>query len=413
MAFDFVTLPNGLRIIGERMPSYRTVSLGLWVGAGSKYETARENGICHYLEHMAFKGTNRRSTRMIADAMDEMGGYFNAYTTHSCTCFFTKVIPEDLAQAIDLIADITMDPLLDPVEMEKEKGVVLEEIGMSLDTPEDLVHEMLVRAHFGVQGISNPILGTEESVRSFTREGLIEFRERMYRPENCVFSIAGCYDWNETLKLIEEGFGGWEKGAFAKPVYELLPAEKRFVARSKDIEQTHICLGFDALKQDDDNLAAYTILSSILGGANSSRLFQAIREESGLAYSVYSAQYVHNECGMLEIYAATGHENAKKVYDMILFEIDRLLRDGIEQAEFDKIKKEICSSLIMGDESTSAHMRALGRRMLEKGNTRTLEETLALYDAADLAITQEMAERILKQPHSRAILGRDEALSQF
>ena len=410
MVFDQITLPNGLRIVGERIPHFRSVSVGLWVGAGSQYETIPEAGVSHYIEHMVFKGTTSRSARDIAEQMDEVGGQLNAFTSKECTCFYAKVVDEHVRLALDIISDLAARPVFDPVEMEKEKGVVLEEIDMAEDTPEDLVHEMLMLAHFGDQPVSRPILGTADSVKALTREQVLDYWRRMYRPENAVLAVAGSYDWNAIVGLAQEFLGSWEKGRFLRPEFHTNLVEPAFLRREKDIEQANICLGFPGLATGDEMGYECSLFSSVYGGAMSSRLFQKIREEKGLAYSVYSYPNAYTDCGMLSVYAATNPENAQDVCDMIREETARLVRDGLTREEFTKAREQLKSVFILGQESTSARMHAMGRRMLLLGGTRSEDEVIARVNAMDYDCTNQLMRRLLGAKPSCAVvsLGADQ-----
>lgn len=406
MVFDQITLPNGLRIVGERIPHFRSVSVGLWVGAGSQYETIPEAGVSHYIEHMVFKGTTSRSARDIAEQMDEVGGQLNAFTSKECTCFYAKVVDEHVRLALDIISDLAARPVFDPVEMEKEKGVVLEEIDMAEDTPEDLVHEMLMLAHFGDQPVSRPILGTADSVKALTREQVLDYWRRMYRPENAVLAVAGSYDWNAIVGLAQEFLGSWEKGSFLRPEFHTNLVEPTFLRREKDIEQANICLGFPGLATGDEMGYECSLFSSVYGGAMSSRLFQKIREEKGLAYSVYSYPNAYTDCGMLSVYAATNPENAQDVCDMIREETARLVRDGLTREEFTKAREQLKSGFILGQESTSARMHAMGRRMLLLGGTRSEDEVIARVNAMDYDRTNQLMRRLLGAKPSCAVVSR-------
>ena len=406
MVFDQITLPNGLRIVGERIPHFRSVSVGLWVGAGSQYETIPEAGVSHYIEHMVFKGTTSRSARDIAEQMDEVGGQLNAFTSKECTCFYAKVVDEHVRLALDIISDLAVRPVFDPVEMEKEKGVVLEEIDMAEDTPEDLVHEMLMLAHFGDQPVSRPILGTADSVKALTREQVLDYWRRMYRPENAVLAVAGSYDWNAIVGLAQEFLGSWEKGRFLRQEFHTNLVEPAFLRREKDIEQANICLGFPGLATGDEMGYECSLFSSVYGGAMSSRLFQKIREEKGLAYSVYSYPNAYTDCGMLSVYAATNPENAQDVCDMIREETARLVRDGLTREEFTKAREQLKSGFILGQESTSARMHAMGRRMLLLGGTRSEDEVIARVNAMDYDCTNQLMRRLLGAKPSCAVVSR-------
>ena len=234
MTFDQMTLPNGLRIIGERIPHFRSVSVGLWLGSGSQFETVDEAGVSHFLEHMVFKGTEKRTARQIAEEMDAVGGQLNAFTAKECTCFYAKVVDEHLPLAMDVICDLAIHPAFDPAEMAKEKGVVIEEIAMAEDTPEDLVHELIMLAHYGDQQISRPILGTEESVYGCARECLHGYWQRMYRPQNAVLSIAGNYEWDAVLDMANKLLGDWKAEGLDKLPCVTNEVAPRILTREKD-----------------------------------------------------------------------------------------------------------------------------------------------------------------------------------
>ncbi len=406
MIFDQITLPNGLRIIGERIPHFRSVSVGLWLGSGSQYESVPEAGVSHFLEHMVFKGTEKRTARQIAEEMDAVGGQLNAFTAKECTCFYAKVVDEHLPLAMDVISDLVTHPTFDPGEMAKEKGVVLEEIAMAEDTPEDLVHELIMLAHYGDQAVSRPILGTEDSVSGCAREKLHGYWQRMYRPQNAVLAIAGNYDWQAVLDMANDLLGGWRAEGF-----ERLPCVTCEVApvvqfKEKDIEQVHICLGYPALPMGDVRNYDISIFNSVFGGAMSSRLFQKIREELGMAYTVYSYPNTYMDTGMLSVYAATNPETAVQVYDMILQEARAIAEGGMTRQEFDMAREQLKSGYILGLESTSARMQSNGRRLLLMDKTRTESETLDAINAVDFDAANALMKETLTAPHSIALVGK-------
>lgn len=406
MDFDQATLPNGLRIIGEHMPDYRSVSVGLWIGAGSQYETYAQAGMSHFIEHMVFKGTTTRSARDIAEQMDEVGGQLNAFTSKECTCFYAKVVDDQLRLAIDILSDLIVRPVFDPENMEKEKGVVLEEIDMAEDTPEDLVHDILMLAQFGDQPVARPILGTAARVRSFTREELLAYWTTMYRPENAVLAIAGSYDWDTVVKLAGEFLADWPRGTFTRPDFATHVVAPTYLRKEKDIEQANMCLGFPGLPTGDERGYEFSLFSSVFGGAMSSRLFQRIREESGMAYSVYSYPNSYTDCGMLSVYAATNPENVKAVFEMILDETKHMVEDGLKPEEFKKARQQLRAGLILGQESTAARMHSAGRRLLLLNRTRTEAEALARVNEIDFSATNALMRKVLCEKPSLALVSR-------
>ena len=406
MPFDMMTMPNGLRVIGERIPHFRSASEGLWVGTGSQHETPAEAGLSHFLEHMVFKGTEKRTARQIAEEMDAVGGQLNAFTSKECTCFYAKTVDEHLPLAMDVVCDLATHPSFDAKEMEKEKGVVLEEISMSEDTPEDLVHELLMLAYYGDQPIARPILGSEERISGYARQDLVNYWSARYRPQNCVFSIAGNYDWAQVQELLEKHLGAWTQAGLREVDCITNPMPPTVITKEKEIEQVHICLGFPGLSIGDERSYELSLFNSVYGGAMSSRLFQKIREESGMAYTVYSYPNAYTDCGMLSVYAATNPDTALQVYDQILEETRKIAEGGLTRAEFNMAREQLKASFIMGSESTSSRMQSNGRRMLLLNETRTESEVIDRVNAIDFDATNELMRRILTAPHALALVGK-------
>lgn len=407
MNFDQITLKNGLRIIGERIPHFRSVSVGFWVGSGSQYETPDEAGLSHFLEHMVFKGTEKRTTRQIAEEMDKVGGQLNAFTSKECTCFYAKVVDEHLPLAMDVLSDLVTAPIFDPAELEKEKGVVIEEINMSADDPEDSVHELLMLANYGDQPVARPILGTEEKIAAYSSEDLRAYWKKMYRPQNTVLALAGNYDWNAVVTLAEKLLDKWSPDAFESRACTTNPVPVTLLTKEKDIEQIHICLGFPALPIGDERSYELSLFNSVFGGAMSSRLFQKIREERGAAYTVYSYPNAYTDSGMLSVYAGTNPDAAEEVYGLLLGEAKKLASEGMTRDEFMMAREQLKAGYILGLESTSARMQSLGRRLLLLGNTRTETEVIDRVNAIDFDSTNALMHEILSAPHSAALVGKN------
>lgn len=405
--FDQITLSNGLRIIGEKIDHFRSVSVGLWLNAGSQFEIPPEAGISHFLEHMAFKGTTKRTARQIAEEMDAVGGQLNAFTSKECTCFYAKVVDEHLPLAMDVLADLVTAPKFDPEELEKEKGVVLEEIAMAEDAPEDVVHELIMLAHFGDQPVARPILGTEERVSAFTPEGMRTYWGEMYTPDSAVLALAGNYDWAMVTELAETLLGKWSNKRRALSDSQTNATRPSHLFREKDIEQANICLGFPGIKIGAKDGFAFSIVNSVLGGSMSSRLFQKIREEKGMAYSIYSYPNAYTDCGMLSIYAATRPESLKAVVDMTLAEIHNLAEKGVTRTEFDMAREQLKASHILGLESTSSRMSSAGRRLLLLNRTRTESEVIDKINALTFEEVNALAHKVLLAPPSIALVGKN------
>ena len=388
------TLPNGIRLAAQQMSSFRSVSMGIWAGAGSVYETEKEAGISHFIEHMVFKGTERRTAADIASEMDGIGGSLNAYTAKECTCFYAKVLGENMDLAADILSDMVCFPKLDEEDIGREKGVVCEEILMLEDDPEDLAHESLCRTIYGDTPLSSPILGTQETVQSFTREDILSYMDKRYIPSNMVISCAGNFDIEELRRVLTDKF--CRRGAGDKPPMpkSALIADRSFCPVEKDIEQMHICLGFPGFGSDEKGRFPLLVLNNALGGSMSSRLFQKIREEHGMAYSVYSYPTSYAETGYFTLYAGTGEKQAAKVTELMLEEIRNIRRNGITEAEFARSKQQLKGSYILGLESTSARSSSIGKGELMRGRVDTDEELIGLIEAVTMEDVAEAIQRV-------------------
>ena len=396
------TRKNGLRIVGERMENYRSVSVGCWVGAGSVYESVldggagSESGISHFIEHMLFKGTYKRSAERIAEEIDALGGNLNAFTSKECTCFYVKVINENLAAAVELMADLVCSSRLDADDIEREKGVVIEEIAMNEDSPEDLAHESLCTLFYGSEPHAWPVLGTEESVGALDREMLRAYMARRYRPENIVISAAGNFDPEAFREAVEKAFdfGNILSAKPFAPASEQpkeADAGKSSLFINKDIEQMHIALAFPGFATESEEQYPLYMLNSAVGGSMSSRLFQSIREKHGLAYSVYSAPTYFTGSGYFTLYAGSGEKQAAQVLELMLREYRRVRDNGITEDEIKRSKRQMRTGFLLGRESTSAHSSALGRSELFGTRYLSDDEVLKKIDA----VTVESVNAIL------------------
>ena len=392
---DFWKLPNGLTAVGEQMPAIRTVSVGVWNHVGAMMETPEENGMSHLIEHMVFKGTRTRSTRQLAEEMDRVGGNVNAFTARDTTCYHATVIDEDLPQALELLSDLTLNPVFDPEELEKERGVVLDEIAMAEDDPEDVVSELLNSAQFGGTPVGMPVLGPAAQVAAYSREALMGYRLRHYAPERCVVSLAGHYDPAQVEELLHRVFGSWRSEALPHTPAAFRTAQGVALAREKDTEQLHLSLGYPGLPYGDDRSIALSLMNTVLGGAMSSRLFQRIREELGMAYSVYSYAGGGEGFGSFSLYAGVAPKNGRRVLDEMLQQV-RLIRDeGVTEEEFSQARHQLRISFLMGLESSSARMMSLGRSQLLLGWCRTPDEVLRRVDAVTMADVAAISREVL------------------
>lgn len=404
---DQWTLKNGLRVVGERLPYLRSVSIGVWLHVGSMMEKPEENGLSHFLEHMVFKGTERRTTRQIAEEMDAVGGQLNAFTGKDCTCFYAKVIDEDIEKAVDLLADLTVHATLDEGELQKERGVILEEIAMDEDSPEDLVTDLLSATQFGAQSLGMPILGPASQVRAYTRDDLAAYRARHYGPQNTVVALCGNYDPQKVLALCEKYLGDWQSDA-AQPEKEAQTVlQGRAALREKDTEQTHLCLGFPGTGYGSDALYPQAVLNNVLGGSMSSRLFQRVREELGMAYTIYSYPNSYEGCGTFGIYAGVNPKNGERVLEEIRKELKRLLDGGMTEKEFHDAKTQLRGGYLLGLESPGGRMQAMGRGLLLLNRLITPEETVRSIDAVTEEDVMSLARRVLSTEPCLAVVGKD------
>ena len=399
-------LPNGLRVVGERLPYLRSVSIGAWMHVGSMMEEQAESGLSHFLEHMVFKGTEKRTARQIAEEMDAVGGQLNAFTGRDCTCFYAKVIDENLELAVDILADLVINATMDETELEKERGVILEEISMDEDSPEDLVHDMLQAAQFGEQSPGQPILGPADQIAAYTRDDLLNFRKKHYAPKETVVALAGNYDPDKVLAWVTEYFGGWENeiAPVETPDWQVLTGVNAI--REKDTEQMHICMGFPGMAYGTEGVYPLAVANNILGGAMSSRLFQRIREDLGLAYSVYSYPNTYKGVGTFGLYAGVSPKNAELVLQEIRAELDKFVTEGITEKEFRDSVTQLRSGYLMGLESPGARMQGLGRSTLLRGKPLSHEATLAAIEAVTMEKVMEVARDVLTQDPCIAIVGK-------
>ena len=401
------TLPNGIRLVYERMDSVRSLAMGVWVDTGSVRESPETAGASHLIEHMVFKGTEQRSAEQIAIEMDAVGGNLNAFTSKECTCFYAKVLDEHLDLVSDVLSDITFHSVFDPEELKKEQGVVLEEILMNEDSPEDLSGEESNMLFFGDEALASPILGTKESVRAFTRESLLAYKNEFYVPNNIVVSCAGNFEEQALIDSVTRWFDAPASARATVPVVQRYPGGKREKFIEKDVEQVHICLTLPGFARDSEGQYPIAVLSNILGGSMSSRLFQSIREKLGLAYSVYSYPTSYTGTGTLTLYAGTGEKQAKEVLSRMVEEMERVRKEGVTKEELMRCRDQLKGSYLLGMESSGARMNALGKTLLLQKREYSEQETLRRIEC----VTMEDIERILPicldlSQASTALVGR-------
>jgi predicted Zn-dependent peptidase len=391
----FETLPSGLRLLTERMPHVRSVTVGVWLKRGSRHESDEESGVAHFVEHMLFKGTTSRSAQQIAQTIDSIGGQLDAFTAKEFASYYVKVLDEHLPLAIDLLSDMVMRPALTPPDVAREQSVILEEIKMVEDAPDDLVHEVFAQHFWSRHPLGRPILGTPETVSSFSSEGLRGYFDRTYVAPNLIVAAAGHFDRDRLKGLIEDAFGALP--AAAPPAPTAPPSVTPGLSvRRKDIEQSHVCLGTPAYPQAHADRHAMYLLNTVLGGSMSSRLFQHIREDRGLAYAVYSNLTTYSDAGMITVYAGCAADRVQEVVVLTLAELRALRETPVPEDELRRAKDHVKGSLTLGLESTSSRMSHLARQELYFGRYYTLDELLASIDAVTAADVQRVAGELFR-----------------
>ena len=388
---DMITLDNGVRILTQPVPAVRTAAIGVFVGTGSRHETAAQSGAAHFLEHMAFKSTQHRTTDQLARQIDAVGGQVNAYTTKESTCFYARCLDTHLEQVIDLLCDMLFHSAFLQEEVDTERGVILEEIGMYKDAPEDLVAERLSAVVYKGSALARPILGTKKTLETMTGDWLREYRRTHYRPDRIVVSLAGSF----TPAAVDELKARFSALSGAKsPAIKPVEYKSALTLRRKAIEQNHLILAFPALSYLDEGRYAMHLLSSILGGGVSSRLFQEVREKRGLCYTVYSYIADHEDTGLLGLYTALSPDTEGEALDTLCRVAADLAERGPEQEELDRAREQAKSNLLMGLESTQARMSHMGTAMLLRGKVSSTDEVIAAYDAVTTQKVQALAQQV-------------------
>lgn len=374
--YQRTTLSNGLRIICESIPHVHSVALGVWVGSGSRYEDPYYNGISHFIEHMFFKGTSRRTAKQIAETIDAVGGQLNAFTTKEYTCFYAKVLDQHYKLGIDLLSDMVTQSLFAPEEMEKEKLVVLEEIKSYEDSPDDMIHDILIHSALKGHPLGWSILGSPETIQRIDRKAVMDYLGQHYTPDNIVFAVAGNVQFDQIVAEIEGHFSklSGSKKESSSVVPEMEPA---VVIKQKDIEQVHLCLGTQGIGRQDPDKYVVFVLDSILGGSVSSRLFQQLREERGLVYVAGSNHASYLDTGIFSVYAGTSLRNFEEVITLIKKELNKFTVELVEEAELTRAKDQLRGNLLLSLESTCNRMSRIAKTELFGDQLLTPEESVA------------------------------------
>ena len=391
--FTKAYLENGIPVVMESFRNVRSVAIGVWVKVGSRYETRNENGISHFLEHMFFKGTKKYTAKDIAVEIDTMGGDLNAFTSRENTAFYVKMLDEYLERGIDLLSEIFVHSTFPEDELEKEKKIIKEEIKMVEDTPDDYVHDLFTQTIWGREGLGQPVLGTRDTIASFTRNDIMSHIRRYYGTRDIVIACAGNFDQDQVMKRLNARFGSLRQGAATKtgdiPVFRF---SRKVVV--KDLSEAHVCIGVPGLSQVDENRYALFILNTILGGSVSSRLFQEVRENRGLAYSVYSFTAMYYDTGLWGVYAGVSRKRVREVCELIVKEMLEL-GSTLTDDELDKAKRHLKGNMILALESTSSRMNNIARQEMYYGRYISPDEIIKSVDKVKLAEVQALSERLI------------------
>ena len=387
-------LSNGLRVVLEEIPYVRSISLGIWVKNGSVNESPQLNGISHYIEHMMFKGTSKRTARDIAEEMDAVGGQVNAYTTKEYTCYHTRTLDKHFDIALDVLSDMFLNSKFSDSDIKRELNVIIEEINMYEDSPEELVHELLQAEIWKKNSLGMPILGTEKTISAFNHQTLRDYFDHNYCVDNTVISVTGNFVEEEMLQLLEKAFGTWKSKRVNLKQNPPIEYCQNIFVKKKETEQLHLLLAFPSVKRDDPRKYVYTVFNTIFGGGMSSVLFQKIREEHGLTYSIYSYAAAYSETGLFAIYAGMNPSQTELVLKLIFEEIKTLKEKGISENVLKKTKEQIISNFIISSESTVNRMTSNGGAVLLRGEIRTQEEIIQSIEAVTMADMEKVLDQV-------------------
>ncbi len=399
---EVATLSNGVRVVTDPMPGLASTTLGVWYGAGARHETEAENGVAHFLEHMAFKGTDTRNARQIAEEIEDVGGYLNAYTSRETTAYYARVLAEDAPMALEILADILRRPKMSDEDLEVERGVILQEIGQAADTPDDVVFDWAQARAFPDQPIGRPILGPAENVSRFDQSVLRRFMASRYAPERMVVAAAGAIRHEDLVRMAERLFGDLEP--LAEPASDAARYEGGETRIEKDLEQAHVILGFPAPGYRDADFFAAQVYATLLGGGMSSRLFQEIREQRGLCYSIFAQPSHYADGGLLTIYAGTGGDQLGELLDVTARELASI-GDSATEAEAARARAQIRAGLLMSLESPSARCERVARALLAHGRVTPVAELVAKIDGVDRAAIRRVAEATLASTPTLTLYG--------
>lgn len=404
------TLPNGLRVVSEAMPDVRSVSVGIWIDAGSRDERPQVAGASHFLEHLLFKGTARRSAQEIAESLDAVGGDMNAFTSKEYTCFYARCLDRDLPLAVDVLGDMITSSKIRSADVDAERDVVLEEIRMHLDTPDDLVHSLWSEAFFREHPLGREVLGSVDSISAMTRAQVHRYYKRAYVPANLVVAAAGNLDHDRLVELVAGVFSSVEEpGSTLRKSVPALRPEPAAAFTKKPTEQVHLVIGGPGLARGDDRRWAAAVLNQALGGGMASRLFQEVREKRGLVYTVYSYQEVHGDVGAFSVYAGSAPHRAREVLEVVTAELAKARSDGLSDTELSRAKGNLTGSMVLALEDTGSRMTRLGKGLITGTPLLTLDEVVAAVEAVTLEDVHAVADVVLGGPQTLAAVGSVDA----
>lgn len=399
------TLSNGIRVVSETLPKTRSLSIGVWVKVGSRHESREIGGMSHFIEHMFFKGTQKRSARDIATEVDSLGGEMNAFTSQESTTYYIKVLDEHLPEAIDILADILLGSRFDPADMEKERKVILEEIKGVEDTPDDYIHEMFTGTVWPENSLGRPILGTKDTIKSLKHADIVKYIDDHYSPREIVISVAGNFEHARLIELLNTAFGKLSRTGIAKQ--DISPAFRRAVTvKKKQLEQVQVCLGCKGLPYVHEDRFVIMALNTILGNSMSSRLFQEVREQNALAYSIYSYVTAYRDAGLLTVYAGTDPANTVQAIQLIVKELRKIRNEGITPAEETRVKDQIKGSMVLSLETSNSHMGRIARQEIYFGKYLSVDDIIKSVDMVTAEQVQHLARQLFTSDSlSLSILG--------
>jgi predicted Zn-dependent peptidase len=399
------TLSNGIRVVSETLPKSRSVSIGVWVKVGSRHEPQELGGISHFIEHMFFKGTEKRTAKDIAIEMDALGGEMNAFTSQETTTYYTKVLDEHLPAAIDILSDILLASKFDPAEMEKERKVILEEIKGVEDTPDDYIHELFTSTVWPDNSLGRPILGTKDTIKALSHKDILAYTENYYSPKEIVISVAGNFEHARLIELLNASFGKLSRAGI--PKQDTTPAFTHAMnVKKKQLEQVQVCLGCKGLNYTHEDRYVISALNTVLGSGMSSRLFQEVREQNALAYTIYSYVTAYRDTGLLTVYAGTDPSNALEAIRLIVKEMKKIKDEGITPAEEARVKTQIKGNLVLSLESSNSHMSRIARQEIYFGKYISIDDIIRGVEKVTAEQVQRMAQQLFTtEDCSLSILG--------